>query len=48
MKHPYSPTNTAYKHDIDTYTGRVLTPEITIFQKVLYDIAPNWGIWRLI
>lgn len=48
MKHRYSPTNTAYKHHITSITGRVLTPEITIFQKVLYDFAPIWGIWRLI
>ena len=48
MKHRYSTTNTAYNPDKHTITGRVLTPEITIFQKVLYDIAPIWGIWRLI
>ena len=48
MKHRYSPTNMAYSLPEHTITGRVLTPEITIFQKVLYDFAPIWGIWHLI
>lgn len=48
MKHPYSPTNMGIMLINEYITGRVLTYEITIFEKVLYDIAPNWGIWRLI